>query len=156
MWIVDINGQNRECERILVDPQWPGFITVNFVSKNNPERKHIEWYPVKEFLEKNPDITKKIGNIPTPAKDDLGVVTHCGETYLEDTTKNWKSNIYTGFFVWISRGTGEAQVRLIKSNTKNTLNIDRAWDTLPNEKSQYVVSYNIHDVKILGNTLPKS
>jgi hypothetical protein len=154
MLIIDINGQERDCESINIDTQWPGFVTANFVSKNDPQRKHVEWYPIKEFLEKNPQTSKFLGNIAPPPKDDLGIVTHCGEFYLEDTTKDWTNNIYTGYYVWISRGTGESQVRLIKTNSKNNLTIDRAWEIMPDNKSQYVISYNIHDVKILGNTLP--
>lgn len=155
MKIIDINNQTRECEEILIDPQWPGFVTAKFISKNDPKRQHSEWYPIKEFVEKNPKVSKILGNISIPPKEDLGVVTHSGEFYLEDINKDWQNNIYTSFYVWISRGTGEGQVRLIKSNSKNTLTIDQAWDTLPDTKSQYVVSSNIHDVKILGNTLPQ-
>lgn len=154
MRIIDINDQERDCDEVLIDPLWPGFVTAKFVSKNNPQRNHVEWYPIKEFLEKNPSFEKGLGDIAIPPKDDLGTVSHSGELYLEDVNKNWQNNLYVGFYVWISRGVGESQVRLIKSNSKNTLTIDRAWDTLPQEKSQYVISYNIHDVKILGNTLP--
>jgi hypothetical protein len=153
--IIDINDQPRECKEILIDPQWPGFITAKFISKNNPDRHHLEWYPINEFVEKNPQLSKVLGNISLPPKEDLGVVTHSGEFYLEDTNKEWQNNIYVGFYVWISRGTGEGQVRLIKSNTKNNLTIDRSWDILPDTKSQYVVSFNIHDAKILGNNLPQ-
>lgn len=156
MLIIDINNQERDCQEIKIDPQWPGFITVKYISKNRQNQEHLEWYPIKEFMAKNPTLSKTLGNIPDLPKDDLGIVTHSGEYYLEDTTKNWSNNLYAGFFVWISRGAGESQVRLIKSNTKNNLTIDRPWDILPDTKSQYVISYNIHDVKILGNTLPQS
>lgn len=155
MLIIDINDHERECEEIKVDPQWPGFIAVKYISKNQNRGEHLEWYPIKEFLEKNQELAKILDNIPIPPKDDLGVVTHSGEFYLEDTSKNWVNNSYASFYVWISRGTGEGQVRLIKSNTKDNLTIDRPWEILPDEKSQYVISYNIHDVKILGNTLPQ-
>jgi hypothetical protein len=155
MKIIDINGQKRECHEASIDPRWPGFITVEFISQNRQGKKHLEWYPLKDFLEMNPKIAKVLGDIPPAPQDDLGVVSHSGEFYLEDTNKNWQNNIYVGFHLWISRGTGEGQVRLIKSNTKNTVTIDRAWELLPDNKSQYVISYNIHDVKILGNCLPQ-
>ena len=139
MLIVDVNDQPRECEEIKIDPQWPGFVTVKYVSKNRNNKERYEWYPLKEFLEKNPEIAKSLGNIAAPPKDDLGIVSHCGEFYLEDSSKNWQSNIYVGYYVWISRGIGESQVRLIKSNTKNNLTIDRAWEIVPDDKSQYVI-----------------
>ena len=155
MKIIDINNSERECEQVLIDPKYPGFVTVEFKSKSNPARTHFEWYPIDDFNLKNPELSNILGNPNPPPKSDLGVVTHSGESYLEDTTKDWQNNIFVGFMVWISRGTGEGQVRLIKSNTKNNLTIDQAWETLPDQKSQYLVSHDIHDVKILNNQLPE-
>ncbi|MBP9817219.1 hypothetical protein KBC75_00495 [Candidatus Shapirobacteria bacterium] len=154
MIITDINGSQRECVETRIDPQYPGFVTVVYASKNRPGDKHVEWYPMEEFMKLNPEVVTVLGGMPNTPKDDLGVVTHAGEMYMEDTKKDWQTNIYVGFYVWISRGEGEAQVRLIKSNSKNTLTIDRVWDKVPNTTSQYVISHNIHDVKILGNELP--
>jgi len=153
MQVIDINGNHRECEQIFIDPKYPGFVTVEFKSKRRPE-SHFEWYSIDDFNKKNPDLSKKIGSPTPPPKSDLGVVTHSGEFYLEDVSKDWQDNIFVGFMVWISRGTGEGQVRTIKSNTKNTLTIDSSWNPMPDQKSQYLISYDIHDVKILGNQLP--
>lgn len=155
MKIIDINGDQRDCEQVLLDKQYPGFVTVEFKSKNNPSRSHFEWYPIDDFTQKNPKLSQILGNPTPPPKGDLGIVTHSGDFYLEDTTKDWQNNIFVGFMVWISRGTGESQVRTIKSNTKNTLTIDPPWTLLPDQKSQYVISRDIHDVKILNNQLPQ-
>ena len=155
MKVIDVNGNERDCEQVLLDNKYPGFITVEFKSKNRPNQSHFEWYPITDFNQKNPNLSKTLGNPSPPPKSDLGVVTHSGEFYLEDITKDWQDNIFVGFMVWISRGTGEGQVRNIKSNTKNTLTIDQVWETLPDQKSQYLISYDIHDVKILNNSLPQ-
>ena len=128
-------------------------MTLKFTSRNRG-RQYLEWCPIDEFNKNNPELSAVLGSPTPPPKSDLGVATHGGEFYLEDTTKNWEDNLYVGYMVWIARGMGEGQIRLIKSNSKNNLTIDKAWQIIPNETSQYVVSRDIHDVKILDNRLP--
>ncbi len=156
MRVVDLNGHIRDCDEVSLDQKYPGFISVKFTSKTNPERQHLEWYPIDEFNKNNPELSQILGNPTPPPRSDLGVVSHSGEYYLEDVSKNWVDNIYVGYMLWISRGTGEGQVRLIKSNSKNNLTIDQPWQILPDQKSQYVISLDIHDVKILDNQLPEN
>lgn len=155
MKIIDINGDERDCDEVKLDKQYPGFITVKYTSPRRPEHQYVEWYPIEEFNKNNPELSTVLGNPTPPPKGDLGVVSHSGEFYIEDITKDWTDNIFVGFMLWISRGTGEGQVKTIKSNTKNTLTVDSAFDPLPDQKSQYLISYDIHDVKILGNNLPQ-
>lgn len=155
MKIIDLNGFERDCDEVKLDQAFPGFITVKYTSTRPPHNQYTEWYPIDEFNKNNPELSKILGNPVPPPKSELGVVSHSGEFYLEDTSKNWDNNIFVGYMVWISRGTGEGQVKLIKSNTKNNLTIDTAWDVLPDIKSQYVISRDIHDVKIMGNNLPE-
>lgn len=156
MLVIDLNGQSRDCDEVSIDNNFPGFVTLKFTSKTRPNSQHTEWYPIDEFNNNNPELSSVLGNPVPPPKSDLGTVTHSGEFYLEDTAKNWQDNIFTGFLVWIARGTGEGQVRLIKGNSKNNLTIDQAWTILPDIKSQYVISHDIHDVKILENQLPQN
>lgn len=155
MNVIDLNGQIRDCQKCYLDPTYPGFVTVLFVSKIRANHKHTEWYPLADFQRLNPEIYKSLGSPSQPPSDELGVVSHAGEFYLEDTSKNWGTNIFVGYMVWISRGPGEGQVRLVKSNSKNSLTIDMPWETVPNTKSQYLISLDIHDVKILDNQLPQ-
>lgn len=56
---------------------------------------------------------------------------------------------------WISRGKGEGQIRTILKNNHNTLIINKEWEIIPDITSQYVISHNVHNPKILGNTLPQ-
>ncbi len=155
MQLVDLNLKTREYLSIILDPHYPGYVSVTYPSKRPNTPSRTEWYPLADFQKNNPTLVSQLGPLPNIPQSDLGQVTHAGEFYLEDTAKDWVNNIYVGFMVWISRGTGEGQVKNIKSNNKNTLTIDTAWTTTPDTKSQYVISKDIHDVKILGNTLPQ-
>lgn len=141
MIITDINGKQRECVKAYPDKDYPGFIKVEY---KNERRSYNEWYPVDEFLTKNPnfDPTKEIRHeVPEIA----GLVTSSTDITLTDKTQNWAKNIYIGFPVWISKGKGEGQVRSVVSNTKDTLVVDREWEVKLNKFSQYVLSHNIHE-----------
>jgi len=154
MRITDINGNERECVRISPDKNWPGYMKIEYLSKLRKDYQHAEWYPVKDFIKNNPQLKHLATAAPKPTPEILGIVSRAGKFTLADKTKNWKKNCFTGSPIWISRGKGEAQVRKVVSNSKNTITINRQWETIPNKTSQYIVSYNIHDPKIFGNTLP--
>lgn len=147
MQIIDINGMKREAKSVTPDPSYPGFMKVEF-------RRHHEWYSIAEFLQFNPTLSHLTAAAKPQSPDVVSAVTSSTKTTLTDSSQNWNENIYTGFFVWISRGKGEGQKRTVLSNTKNKLTIDTLWDILPNKTSQYVISYNIHEVKAFGNSLP--
>lgn len=147
MKIIDINGSEREVKSAAPDPSYPGFMKVEF-------RRHHEWYSIQEFLQFNPTLSHLTASAKPQSPDVVSTVTSSAKTTLSDSSQNWDENTYTGFFVWISRGKGEGQKRTVLSNTKNKLTIDTPWDTLPNKTSQYVISYNIHEVKAFGNSLP--
>lgn len=149
MFIIDINGSKRECVKAYVDKNYPGYVKVDYKTT----RTYSEWYPIDDFLKKNPDLKDLIHATPL-THEDLGVVSSSKKLSLSDRTKNWKKDAYIGFPIWISRGKGEGQMRKVVGNTKNTITIDKNWGVLPDKTSQYVLSYNIHDVQILGNTLP--
>lgn len=151
MKIIDINGNERECIKVYPDKDYPGYMRVEFKTK---VRSHHEWYPIEEFIKNNPTLKKITVDAPRVAEETLGVVSSSSKNELTDKKQNWELNIYVGFPVWISRGLGEGQVRIITSNTSNTLVIDKPWDILPNKTSQYVISHNIHDPQVRGNTLP--
>lgn len=152
MQIIDINGNKRECESVTPDPDFPGYLKVAF---KNERRSYFEWYSINEFATKNPELASTIIKTPPPQAEDLGRVSKSTNTTLTDITKSWKKDIFAGLPVWISRGTGEGQVRTVKSNTKNKVFVDKNWDTLPDKTSQYLISPNVHNPHALGNTLPE-
>jgi hypothetical protein len=147
MKIIDINGMEREVQKVMPDPHYPGFMRIEF-------RRHHEWYTLEEFVKYNPTLKDLTKNAPTVAQDVVGVVTSSGRDYLADKSQTWKPNDYLGMFVWISRGKGEGQKRTVVKNDKYHLYIDKPWDTKPNATSQYVVSFNIQTVRAMGNILP--
>lgn len=142
MQIIDINGKARDCVRAHLDPHWPGFVTIDYESKNRPGYKHTEWYPIPDFLAHNPNLARLVKGVDiTPAADLAGIITSCTSSTLKDKTQNWETNDYAGFYVWISRGEGEGQVRTVLSCTKDTLKLDKPWDKpRPAASSQYVLS----------------
>lgn len=154
MKIIDINGEERVCANIYPDPKFAGYMKVEFVSKNRPGYKHTEWYEMKDFIKNNPklkDLTKKAIKV---VDDDLGVVSKATEDSLTDITKKWMKDDYVEFPIWISRGKGEGQTRNVVGNTKNTIYINKPWKEIPDKTSQYVLSKNVHDPQVRGNTLP--
>lgn len=154
MKIIDINGKERECLEISVDNEYPGFLKVKYASVNRPNHIYFEWYRKEEFIKNNPTL-KHFAQSIADIKEDLGVVSKATENSLTDKTKNWQKNIFAGYPLWISRGKGEGQIRTILKNTQNTLIIDKEWELIPDKTSQYVISHNVHNPKILGNTLPQ-
>ncbi|PIR79968.1 MAG: hypothetical protein COU25_02650 [Candidatus Levybacteria bacterium CG10_big_fil_rev_8_21_14_0_10_35_13] len=152
--IVDINGQTRECIRIVPDKDFPGFMKVLYKSKNRKGYSHSEWYAITNFVKNNPKLKDLTKNAPKEAKEDLGVVTGAKESVLSDRTKKWEKNIFAGNTIWISRGKGEGQTRIVLANDKNTVTIDHPWKEIPDKTSQYLISFNVHDPQVRGNTLP--
>ncbi len=143
MKITDINGNQRECVKAYPDPNYPGFIKVEF---KNPRRSYCEWYPIGEFMSKNPGFSSKYQNLMHEDPPEVtSLTTDSTDITLTDKTQKWQSNAYTGFPLWIAIGKGEGQVRTVISNTKDTLVIDKEWNILPNKFSQYVLSRNVHE-----------
>jgi hypothetical protein len=156
MKIKDINGRQRDCKSAYLDPNWPGFVTVEFVSKRRKGHKHTEWYPIDQFLQKNPDLEHlvKQGNSDNLA-DVVGVVTTASTKTLSDNQQKWPKNAYAGYMIWISRGKGEGQTNTILKNTPQTLTIAKKWTTIPDSTSQYVISKTLGNIKASGNKLPQ-
>jgi len=154
MKIIDINGEERDCLSVAPDPKFAGYIKVDFASKNRQGYTHSEWYPIADFVKNNPSLKHLTQKAVKLVNDDLGVVTSAKKNSLTDKSKNWQKNDYAGFPLWISRGKGEGQTRTVVSNTQNTLYIDKPWKDVPNSTSQYVLSYNVHNPQVRGNTLP--
>ena len=149
MQIIDINGSERNCLKAFPDPTYPGYMKVEF-------KNHHEWFTIKEFLQFNPTLTDLVSGVRNLPNEDLGVVTSATIDSLKDTKKNWKVNDYTDFVLWISRGTGESQTRVVTKNSHNTLYIDLPWDVKPDKTSQYVLTHEVRDSVVHGNSLPTS
>ena len=147
MKIIDINGTERNAKEVFPDPDYPGYMRVQF-------RRHHEWYTYQEFVQFNPKLKHLVKKAPKVADDVVSVATSAGKDFIRDSSQKWKPNAYMGMFIWISRGPGEGQKRTVVKNTHNKATVDKPWDVKPGKTSQYVISYNIQEVKAMGNTMP--
>jgi len=78
------------------------------------------------------------GVLPTDrVRSDDGTATGGGDTTLTDTSKSWGSGEWTGGTVQITSGTGAGQVREISGNTATAVTVTEAWETNPDNASQY-------------------
>ncbi len=150
MKIIDINGNNRDCVKLTPDLDWPGYMKAEVIDRSGT---HSEWYLIDEFIKLNPNLKALVKGAPHEKEEDSGVVTVSKSNTLTDKKKVWENNIFSGTPVWISRGKGEGQTRMVLSNTKSTIVVNKDWDVLPDNTSQYLISPNVHDPKALGNTL---
>jgi hypothetical protein len=140
MQIIDINGADRTCLRVFLDPAWPGYASVEFQSKSDPTKKRIEWMPLTDFAQKNPQLKDLFsGHSTEPAKEISGVATGSGKDTLIDKTADWTTNVYAGYYVWISRGPGDGTTRTILKNNASVLYVDKPWDQKPTRDSQYTI-----------------
>ena len=84
--------------------------------------------------------------------EDSGTATSGATTTIMDTSKNWVTDDYVNFAVYIYAGTGNGQMRAITSNTDTALTVT-TWTTTPDATSKYVVTYDnkIEDELYDGN-----
>ena len=157
MQITDLNGRPRECLRVFLDPAWPGYASVEFASKREPGTTRIEWMPLSDFASRNPQLKELFGRgVATPPPEITGVVSFVTRDTMTDKIQNWQKNVYASYYLWISRGPGEGQTRIIVSNTKNKLILDKPWETKPTKESQYTVVQHLGSTDQRGNTLPSA
>jgi hypothetical protein len=69
---------------------------------------------------------------------DKGTATGGTTTSLVDSTKQWTTDEFVGYYVRIFSGTGEGQLRPITGNTSNTLSWSSAG-TAPTTSSKYMI-----------------
>lgn len=156
MKIIDINNTPRECHRVFLDKKWPGYVSVEFKSKNNPDKTRIEWMPLADFAEKNPQLKELFKDHSLKAAPETsGIVTSANNNILTDETASWPENAYAGYFLWISRGPADGSTRIILENTHSTLTLDKPWIDTPTIDSQYAILRKLPQIQgPTGNVLP--
>ena len=86
---------------------------------------------------------------------ETGTVTSATSNTLTDTSKSWATDIWKGRYVEITGGTGAGQIRLILSNTSDTLTLSASWAVVPDSTSTYrIFGGPISDVSIQSGTGP--
>ena len=73
-------------------------------------------------------------------------------TTITDDEKNWGVNEYQDCIIYITGGTGLGQIRLIESNTSDTITISRAWAVDPDNTSVYKLYYTATPAYYGGET----
>lgn len=72
-------------------------------------------------------------------KDEAAV--GASSTVTKAAVDRWRINRWVGFTVEIVEGTGEGQVRLVASNTADTLTVNVAWDIVPDNTSVFKIYF---------------
>lgn len=70
-----------------------------------------------------------------------GTASSGGATTLVQTGAGWTNDAYNDMWVWVYGGTGIGQMRKITDTTTDTLTVDTAWDTNPDDTSTFRVIY---------------
>jgi hypothetical protein len=78
-------------------------------------------------------------------------VTGAGPTSLTDAAASWTVDEYAGDIVQIVAGTGAGQVRVVESNTADTLTIPstQPWTTVPDGTSTYLI--RVQETEVPGD-----
>jgi len=85
-------------------------------------------------------------NIDDNTEYDSGTFTSANTTLANDTSKAWVVDSLRYRIVYIHTGTGAGQRRVVVSNTATQMTIFDAWDTVPDNTSQYSILANMEDV----------
>lgn len=77
--------------------------------------------------------------------EESGTVNGATSSTLFDDEAVWTTDQFVGYRVRITSGVGEGQVRIIASNTSDTLTLTEDWDTIPEDGfSDYEISDYLH------------
>jgi len=58
---------------------------------------------------------------------------------LTDTTKTWATDEWKGYYIFIKKGEGKGQLRIISSNTSTILTLASTWTITPDNTSKYQI-----------------
>lgn len=85
-------------------------------------------------------------NIDDNTEYDSGTFTSASSTLANDTSKAWVVDSLRYRIVYIHTGTGAGQRKVVVSNTASQMTFFDAWDTVPDNTSQYSILANMEDV----------
>jgi len=85
------------------------------------------------------EAVNRLSLVSYPTTAHCGKATRGKDKTLIDQTAFWQDDIWVGYEVAIVSGTGIGQIRKIESNNANSLTLETAWTTDPDETSIYVI-----------------
>jgi hypothetical protein len=111
---------------------WPGFITqaAAIVIESGVEK----WFRGDElgYVFRQEVLNGDGSNVTSTA-------TSGGASTLTDSAQSWTTDLYAGLRINITGGTGNDQERIIASNTGTVITVTVAWDTQPDQTSEYTI-----------------
>jgi hypothetical protein len=125
-------GQFAEVGEPEVDTEYTAYYTSDKLASE---------YKPGLFTDVN-DIVTTYGSKQAQTIIATGTASTAASRTLTDATKAWVVNDLVGCYVKILSGTGKGQVRVIISNTANTVTTSQAWTTLmtPDSTSTYKIT----------------
>lgn len=91
-------------------------------------------------------------NLVVGSKEEItefeGVVTNATSTTVEMTGASWDDDEHIGKFVFVDFGTHIGDVRLISGNTEDTLTVDEAFDTIPDNGALFRIEGNLPTITV--------
>lgn len=85
-------------------------------------------------------------------EEETGTVTSAAAATLTDTAQSWVVDEHMGRFVYVYSGIGAGQVRLIESNTADTLTVSPDWGTTPEADDLFVIFNLYFDANLIIET----
>ena len=134
------NGQSASVNQ----PAAGVLYTVSYISDKQPSE-----YEAQAFLDINSLLSAYGPLNPFIALFTGNATSSTANTVVAAGTPGWTSNQWTGYYLKIHSGTGTGQVRVIISNTANTLTLSQAWTqyNYPDATSGLLISqYNANGI----------
>lgn len=130
----DVLGFTTGASAQVLEPETGITYSVSYISD-----KLLSEYAPRLFAGNMNQVVAAYGEKRPSTLFDSGTATGSGTRTFTDTSKTWTVDEWIGFYVKITSGTGKGQVRVIISNTADTLTLSQDWTPLlfPDTTSQY-------------------
>lgn len=121
----------------VLEPATGKTYSVSYVSD-----KLVSEYAPQLFAGNMNQVVAAYGEKRPSTEFDSGTASGSATRQLIDASKTWTVDEWIGFYVKITAGTGKGQVRVVISNTANTLTLSQDWTSLlsPDTTSQYSIT----------------
>ena len=144
--LIEITGGTSKGDIRAISSNTSDTITVSSAFTATPDTTSTyKIFGLSKTVLQNPDdITDTLiaSDISLSSVLDYGTASSATSTTLTESTKKWATDVWKGAIVSIVRGTGSGQVRVISSNTSDTITVP-AFTTTPDTTSEYKIVTNI-------------
>ena len=128
-----IAGDNLGGGQVLVNRD-----DISGLSQTFYDVKAANFDSARQYMFRYGLLSSKHRSVTTTAFADVETIPILAPVSLRDDSQNWLFNEWKGSYkVRIVSGTGVGQVRGIDGNSSSRLTVDKEWDTIPDETSEY-------------------